>query len=263
MELQNALLGALSMKDQLIPFWRESPRVWFTHFEAVIEPQHISDEQKYMCLLRQLQAQDLKHLTDLLKTPPQKGKYKALKDRLIAVYEATSIQKYQKFVSGLQLGDQKPTQLLRQMRDLAGDMLTEAGLKLEWLKKMPAQIRTALTVYSEKTLDELSTLADTMLEYESPAGAAISDVSATPNETLLQRIEELASEVAALCTSLKTSSTHQLARKQNRFYQRQYQNTNYNGKCWYHHTFGPQARQCSQPCKFNKTTKQGNFRRHQ
>lgn len=274
-ELQAAMQAALSIKSQLIPFWRESPTAWFAHFETVIEPQHKSDQQKYICLLRQLQEQDLRHVADILKNPPGAGKFKALKERLIAVYEETSVQRYQKLVSGLSLGDQKPTQLLRQMRDLASGILTDSGLKIEWFRHLPAHMRTVLSANSEDSLDALAMIADRIMDYETPAGANLSEVShkvEQGNSDILQRIDALTSEVAALRAAREPSRANSVSRSRApfpRYPSRERVNdtrTQQHGVkdddiCWYHKTFRSRARRCERPCKYYRN--QGNLNRHQ
>lgn len=282
-ELQAAMLAALSVKSQMIPFWRDSPTAWFAHFEAVIEPQHKTDQQKYTCLLRELQEQDLKNIADILKNPPEVGRYKALKERLIAVYEESSTRKYQKLNNGLPLGDQKPSQLLRQMRELACGMLTDAGLKVEWLKQLPAHIRTILSAKVNDSLDTLAIIADRVIEYEAPAGASLSAVEQKTQHNytdITQRIDMLASELAALrttCTGREAIPPNRLASRSrtpptrsHRSYSpfprqqtkvRGYPRVSYE-VCWYHKTFGPNARRCEQPCNYKKDS-QGNFSRHQ
>lgn len=281
-ELQATMLAALSAKTDLIPFWRESPATWFAHFETIIEPQHKSDQQKYICVLKQLQEQDLRHVSDILRNPPAAGKYKALKERLISVYEESSVQKYQKLVNGLSLGDQKPTQLLRQMRHLASGILTDSGLKIEWMKQLPSHIRTALSANNDDALDALAAIADRMVDYEAPAGANLSEVSQQidhKNDVILQRIEALSSEVAALRAThggttpgrmtyrphsfgrARSPHLRQPSRERQSYEQRV--STNCEGICWYHRTFGPRALRCERPCAQYKGKSQGNFNVHQ
>lgn len=101
------------MQSRLLPFWRELPRAWFVQFEAVLDPLKTSDDQKFRYLLQQLQAVDLQHLTDILYNPPATDKYLTVKNRLLAVYDKSDVKNFQKLISGLELGDQKPSQLLR------------------------------------------------------------------------------------------------------------------------------------------------------
>ncbi|XP_013169518.1 PREDICTED: uncharacterized protein LOC106118894 [Papilio xuthus] len=111
-------LARESIQSKLLPFWREIPRAWFIQFEAVVEPLKTSDDQKFRFVLQQLQATDLRHLTDIMYNPPEAKKYQAIKNRLLAVYDKSEVKNFQQLISGLELGDQKPSQLLRRMREL-------------------------------------------------------------------------------------------------------------------------------------------------
>ncbi|XP_041972281.1 uncharacterized protein LOC121728210 [Aricia agestis] len=193
-------LSAVSVQSRLLPFWREIPRAWFIQFEAVVEPLKTSDDMKFRYVLQQLQNTDLQHLTDILYNPPKKDKYATIKNRLLTVYEKSEVQNFQKLISGLELGDQKPTQLLRRMRELAGGMITEDGLKIEWLNHLPPYIRCVLSVNNESSLDTLAAMADKMMEYSGDNNtiAAVSSSSAPSTsrensviEMMSKKIEEL------------------------------------------------------------------------
>ncbi|GFQ78388.1 gag-pol polyprotein [Trichonephila clavata] len=60
-------------------------------------------------------------LCDLVLKPPENGKYDALKKRLIEVHSESEDSKIRILFQGLELGDQRPSQLLTRMRSLAGD----------------------------------------------------------------------------------------------------------------------------------------------
>lgn len=266
-------ISAVSIQSRMIPFWREIPRAWFIQFEAVVDPLKTSDDQKYRYLLQQLQATDLQHLTDILYNPPDKDKYQVLKNRLLAVYEKSEVKNFQKLVSGLELGDQTPSQLLRKMRELSSGMITEEGVKIEWLNQLPAQIRVVLSVNTEATLDTLSAMADKMLEYtERPTIAAVSSPTtstATSSAqidmiTLANRIEKLSLEVAELRRRDERTSTYHRHREPYRrpFHTRSRSRSkstrgrrnstpkpgDQDWECKYHFRFGDKAKRCESPC---------------
>ncbi|CAG9575298.1 unnamed protein product [Danaus chrysippus] len=196
-------ISAISVQSRLLPFWREYPRAWFIQFEAVVDPLKTSDDQKFRYVLQQLQSSDLQHLTDILYQPPAVDKYQAVKTRLLAAYEKSDVKNFQKLISGLELGDQKPSQLLRKMRELSSGMVTDEGLRIEWLNQLPTQVRVVLSVNTEAALDTLAAMADKMLEYtERPNISAVSSSSATTSSTqyeaLAKQIENLTLEVAEL-----------------------------------------------------------------
>lgn len=252
-------INAISVQSRLLPFWREIPRAWFIQFEAVIDPLKTSDDQKFRYLLQQLQTTDLQHLTDILYNPPATDKYLTTKNRLLAAYEKSDVKNFQKLICGLELGDQKPSQLLRKMRELGSGMITDEGLKIEWLNHLPTQIRVVLSVNTEATLDTLAAMADKMYEYtERPTIAAVT----TPNtsapslsqiDALSQQIEKLTLEVAELRRGRANNHYRRPFRSRSRSHSGP-RNANKpkpgdaTWECKYHYRFGDKAKRCESPC---------------
>ncbi|CAG9571718.1 unnamed protein product [Danaus chrysippus] len=252
-------ISAISVQSRLLPFWREYPRAWFIQFEAVVDPLKTSDDQKFRYVLQQLQSSDLQHLTDILYQPPAVDKYQAVKTRLLAAYEKSDVKNFQKLISGLELGDQKPSQLLRKMRELSSGMVTDEGLRIEWLNQLPTQVRVVLSVNTEAALDTLAAMADKMLEYtERPNIAAVSSSSATTSSTqyeaLAKQIENLTLEVAELRRGRapyrqyrrpfhSRSRSHSRLRKTSKV-----KPGDATWECKYHFRFGDKAKRCVSPC---------------
>lgn len=88
-------------------------RVWFSHFESVVAPQKKGDRAMYQLVLAQMERQDIDHISDIIQNPPETHKYKALKERLIQVYEESEDEQFRKLLSEMELGDQKPSHLYR------------------------------------------------------------------------------------------------------------------------------------------------------
>lgn len=266
------VVSAISIQSRMLPFWREIPRAWFIQFEAVVDPLKTSDDQKFRYLLQQLQATDLQHLTDILYNPPATDKYKTVKNRLLAVYEKSDVKNFQKLTSGLELGDQTPSQLLRKMRELSSGMITDEGLKIEWLNHLPTQIRVVLSVNTEASLETLSAMADKMFEYsERPTIAAVSTTSSTATplnqfDVLTKTIEKLTLQVAAL--QRRNDDRDSEDRRYRRPFLRRYRSRSRskstqgqrstakpgdeNWECKYHFRFGDRARRCESPCSRRK-----------
>lgn len=254
-------LAAISVQSRLLPFWREIPRAWFIQFEAVVDPLKTSDDQKFRYVLQQLQTTDLQQLTDILYNPPTTEKYNAVKNRLLAVYDKSDVKNFQKLISGLELGDQKPTQLLRKMRELGSGMITDEGLKIEWLNHLPTQMRVVLSVNTESSLDTLAAMADKMAEYSEPATVAA--VSTTSQETMTSQFEILSKQVEKLCLEVAELRGRSRERHRNRYTpfrsrsrsqsRRQSNKTSVKPgdptwECRYHFRFGEKAKRCESPC---------------
>lgn len=270
-EQQLLQLSGISVQSRLLPFWREHPQLWFVQFEAVVDPLHCSDDQKFRYVLQQLQSTDIAHLSDLLLRTPETGKYKALKERLLSVYGSSQVKNFQK-LSGLELGDQKPSTLLRKMRELGGNMITDEGLRIEWLNHLPPSIRSTLAINSEAKLDTLAAMADKMFEYEGghASVAAVSKTNISPStpsststttevgalakifEKLTFEISELRTEVAELKRSRHPARTRYRSSSHSRTRSASRKPGDKDWECRYHYKFGDKAKRCESPCARRK-----------
>ncbi|XP_047037600.1 uncharacterized protein LOC124642896 [Helicoverpa zea] len=157
-------VATISLPARLPPFWRQNPRLWFAQFEAAVAASKLGDEQKFNLVVPLLGCNNLELITDLILEPPATGKYQTLKERLIATFQESDDRQLQKLLSGLELGDQKPSHLLRRMRDLGGKLLSQEALKVMWLKQLPAYVRFVLSINTESSLETIAAMADKMLE---------------------------------------------------------------------------------------------------
>lgn len=245
-------IAAVSIHSKIPPFWRENPRLWFAHFEAIVAYQKLGEDQKYSYVLSTLEQRDIEQISDIILNP-QPQKYTALKTRLLSIYEESESRQLQKLLSGVELGDYKPSQLLRKMRDLAASRVPDETLRVMWMGHLPTYVRSVLSISKEAKLDELSSMADRMMEQHEPTTiAAISGTHSNKEddkyEQLLTQITELKLEIAQLRYGRKPERFRLRSRSKslNR------RNKNY-GKphrlCYYHHRFGDKARKCVEPCE--------------
>jgi len=83
---------------------------------------------------------------DLVLHPPNDTPYNVLKETLIKRTAALEQQRLQQLFSTEELGDRKPTQLLRHLHQLLGDntALKDTFLKKLFLQRLPANVRMVL-----------------------------------------------------------------------------------------------------------------------
>ena len=116
---------------------------------------------------------------DLLLKPPATNPYDTFKLELIKRTAASKQRKLQQLISGEELGDRKPTQLLRRMQQLLGDELDTASdsnsfLRELFLQRLPANVRMVLASADDSTdLHKLADMADKVMEVSTPTVAAL------------------------------------------------------------------------------------------
>ena len=113
------VVAATSMK--LPPFWPADPDVWFAQVEAQFATRGIRAEKtKFDYIVSTLAPDTATEVQDLILTPPADNPYTALKEELIKLMVDSNQQKLQRLLNEMDLGDRKPTQLLRCMHQLWG-----------------------------------------------------------------------------------------------------------------------------------------------
>ncbi|KOB72057.1 Uncharacterized protein OBRU01_07409 [Operophtera brumata] len=79
----------------------------------------MSDETKFNIEVSKLDKEAIQQVADVLVDPPAQNKYNTLRTRLLAIHEESENRQLQKIIVEMELGEQKPSQLLRRMRDLS------------------------------------------------------------------------------------------------------------------------------------------------
>ncbi|KAL0803391.1 hypothetical protein ABMA28_017376 [Loxostege sticticalis] len=153
-------LSAVTVSSRIPEFWRDQPRLWFVQCEAILGPQRLIDEARYNLV------------------PPESGKFDALKTRLIAFYDESEMRQFQKLLSEMELGNQKPSQLMRRMRDLAREKIPDETLQIMWKGQLFSSVRAMLAISDVKYLDKLAAIADKVME--TSRSVHISEVQTQP-----------------------------------------------------------------------------------
>ncbi|GFV54637.1 uncharacterized protein TNCV_3843591 [Trichonephila clavipes] len=220
-----------------------------------------SDDTKYSALVANLDAETLSYVSDIVLSPPNSDKYHTLSQRLITQFSDSETQKIKKLLTDLQLGDEKPSHLLRKMKELSNGQLQDDFLQSLWLQRMPPHIQTVLSASSE-SLDKLAIIADKVSEVVGassticaaktvPPPSQSSSCSAQPTmDSLARQIQELSLQVAEL-TRERNSSRHQrYSSDRRRSYSRSRSVNRGSGICYYHRRYKEQARKCVSLCAF-------------
>ncbi|GFR08271.1 transposon Tf2-6 polyprotein [Trichonephila clavata] len=172
------------------PFWEEKPEIWFFQVETQFSIANINQEEtKFNYLVAQLDPKFVENIWDIIQSN-EKNKYSCAKSRLLSIFKGSEEKSVKNLLTGISLGDMKLSQLLRKMKSLAGDNITEKVLRTLWLDKLPVSIKNILVVSSEN-LENLSVMADKSFEINSSPEiySATADKSAMKN--ILEKMENL------------------------------------------------------------------------
>lgn len=236
------------------PFWKKNPQLWFRQLEAQFTTSKIVTElTKFNHIIGVIESDILEHVSDLVLTPPAVDPYKALKARLIKQFAATESQKMKTLLEELTLGDSKPSDLLRKMRELSCQKVQDEFLRALWLQRLPTTIHTVLAT-NTADLDQLAVAADAMFEVTQASSNSIREVSSTSNYAM-DDLFKVVCNLEGKIDSLKKDS--RMPKKSTRQRTRSRSSTPVKASavskkklCYYHSRFANRAQHCKHPCSW-------------
>lgn len=246
------------------PFWAEDPNIWFVKVESQFITCGITqDVTKFHHIVASLVGKILQQVTDAVMNPPAVDKYKHLKEQLILCFSDSEQKKLQKLLSLMELGDNKPSNLLNQLRALANNKVGEEMLKSLWMHRLPSHVNAILQA-SSVPLAELAILADRIMECaQFSQTSAVRSRSPVTKSSDTSEIGRLEASINELTRQFREFSQTGDSSKQFRSSSRQRDSTpsrprprdstpsrSRSNICWYHERFGPNATKCSKSCLF-------------
>lgn len=242
-------------------FWPDRPHIWFIQMEAHFYNRSIkSDLKKFNCVITSLDSKYLAEVEDAITSPPESNKYDNIKTKIIERYADSKLSKIKKLLQSVQLGDKKPSQLLNDMKRLAGNTVSDDFLKSIWLQRLPADARAIITA-ADTDLTSSSNIADKILEVSDLQISSVNSVSQTQNSiaTLEAKINTLTNKISEMQSRSRnqnynnSSKERSLSKSKSRERQQQQNNA---ALCWYHQIFGDKAKNCKLPCSKNVSDNQ-------
>ena len=253
---------AVSIK--IPPFWPSDPAVWIAQVESQFASRNISSQlTMFHHVVSALSPDVATEVRDILLAPPSDHPYDALKAALVSRTVDSAQRRIQQLLSVEELGDRKPSQVLRRMRQLLGDThvhVDDSFLQQLFRARLPSNIRVVLTGNNTSLpLETQAELADRMMEASDTSVASISDVAAAPVSTTLsqphfnKKLEKLEQQVAHLTELIhrlqpgSRSRPRSRSRSGRRVPTSEMSNTD-SRLCWYHRRWGDKANKCVAPC---------------
>ena len=232
-------LASISLK--LPPYWPADPLIWFAQVEAQFQTRKITSQKtRYDYVVASLSPEVAMEVRDLVLKAPDSDQYDRLKEALIERTAASEQRRLQQLFTGEELGDRKPSQLLRRMEQLLGQSSEEAPsfLKELFLQRLPSGVRMVLaSAKSDTPLSELALLAEKVMEVSSPP-PPVNNIS--ENDSLFTEVAQLREEVARL-TQLVKSASRAPSRGRSPHPNRHpspRRPSNPSHLCWYHERYG-------------------------
>ncbi|KAL4720929.1 hypothetical protein ACJJTC_011512 [Scirpophaga incertulas] len=193
------------IRPNLAPFWLDRPAAWFAHVEAQFALTGItSDETKYNYIISQIDSRLSRELEDLVVNPPARGqRYDWIKLEMVRRFSTSDSQRIRQLISGEELGDRKPSQFLRHLRSLAGNLSDDHILRELFMQRLPRSAQQILAAHADMKLEKVAELADSILEVNS---SSVNSIQSSPQiAELTAQVLELTRQVAALSSSHQKS----------------------------------------------------------
>lgn len=271
-------------------FAPEEAELWLVQVGCAFDVAGIDDETvKFKLLVANLPTTVASQVRDVI--TQQSGDYTALSDALRQRLAQSRASRLESLLRHQQLGDRKPSQLLRDMRGqlvTAGNSACDSGLlRTLFFQRLPQSARAALSLLSEATpLGELAEAADRFMEASLPtvtvaavAAAPLgpppsnqvpllpTQVSGTAGDSapdLTSAIQGLVAVINRLdCTNRRLeeavfdrprrprSATPGRGARASSTSRTRRSGPSDSGYCWYHRRFGAEAHKCVEPCSWS------------
>ncbi|GFS98869.1 hypothetical protein TNCV_3528521 [Trichonephila clavipes] len=239
------------------PFNFNDPQLWFSMCErtfALGVPKAITDTfTKFNYIVSNLPPEAAAIVRDLIITPDETDPYGAIKAQLIQRTGESSQQEIRKLLTGEELGDRKPSELLRAMNRRAASHNVPEELMLElFLQQLPTAVQTILASITPITVEKVAEVADRILEVSTPTVSLSTNAIVSSSENrILQEIERLHKRIDDLTMKERTPERRNSSRPRNLSRNRSFSRSR-ESCCWYHKKFQERAKKCIPPCSYKE-----------
>lgn len=248
----NAEVNRVAIK--IPPFWQKNPARWFSQTESQFAIANITqDDTKFHHIVANLDASIAEEVGDIIDSPPQEGKYDALKKEVIARLSTSTEQRIRRLLEGEEMGDRRPSQFLRHLRGLAGAAASDAILRSLWISRLPNHAQAILVMDDDVALDKVAQKADKIVETLRPPQPQLAEASGQRDDSLslvslYKAVEALEEKISRLLPARENPGR---SRSRPRSRSRSRSRTQDPQVCWYHNRFADRATKCTAPCNFN------------
>jgi len=241
---------------KLPTFWHKHPKLWFAQLESEFLVYRVrSDDVKFSSILRHLDEQALLTV-HIIENVPETDKYIYLKTALINRFTDSEEKRLRQLLAGVELNDKKPSDLLRELKQLSGGTITDNILHSIWLQRLPLRVQATLAVVEDVPLHKLAELADRILDRDNgllSSCQAVAKIAEPDNTTSI--LATLEQRIAALEVKRSRSKSRFNYNKKKNFRSKSREKPvpSNSDICYYHKRFGSKAIKCTIPCSMSKS----------
>lgn len=222
------------------------------------------DTRRFEMLKMQLDPSVYAHVSHLLRNPPPFQRFNTLKNSVIKVLTDSEVKKAHDLISGLQLGDKKPSILLAEMRQLHNGPINDNLFRELWLSRLPQNVKSILMGNMSFTngqyppLEQLADTADRIMDYTNGSNTAIDAVTSTPPPDFYRELNNTLGRIGdqlKWLTDRHRIDTQNSARENRPSNKKKAHEHESNEPCVYHRRFGRgqhKNRKCEESCPLHK-----------
>lgn len=212
------------------------------------------DDDKFNALKVFIEPETYDIVANLIYSPPPNNKYETLKSAIIKAFTDSETKNIHKLLSGLQLGDRRPSQLLTEMSKLYKGPKDKIFREL-FLARLPPNVRGILVAAPQQderqpmSIEALAQWTDNIIEQTSSSLSisAISEHHSSSQTSKLQaQVNELTKKLNELCANRSRSRSRSRSNSASRG-----NATDSTKMCFYHKKFGNGQhanRKCKEGC---------------
>ncbi|KAH8027785.1 hypothetical protein HPB51_009667 [Rhipicephalus microplus] len=250
----------------LPPFWPNSPSTWFLQVEVHFRLRQITSQQtRHWHLVSCLPLNVADDLADILASPHPSHPYDTLKAAIISRKSESEHSRLQQLIAATELGDCRPSQLLRRMRQLLGGPSApqkEKLLRELFLRRLPQSMVSVLVAAGDVPVDTLAEMADRVADYSwahslnavttlPPATAAHPALASIENrlDALVRRLDDFVPAHRRPSSRFQMHSRSSTPPRSPELRPPDApRDVSSSTVCWYHRRFGASAPKCTRPC---------------
>ncbi|XP_029162900.1 uncharacterized protein LOC114944905 [Nylanderia fulva] len=146
-------------------FTSGDPELWFNIIDWSFQAAGITtDATKFGYVLTAIGPRHAMKVRDIIMNPPAERAYETVRCELIKRLSLSQEHKTRRLLKYEEIGDRKPTQFLRHLRGLAGNVVGDEVLRTIWLSRLPVYLQPHLVTRVGDTLETLANMADAIVE---------------------------------------------------------------------------------------------------